>query len=286
MIRVKGLEKSFRSHQVIKGVSLDIPQHQCTALIGTNGAGKSTLINLIIGHLKPDAGNILDVNNVLAKGKIGVMFQKTSYPPLIKVKELFHLYRQIFKTHVSLKEFKNITCFNKETLDQNVKQLSGGQQRILDFALTAMGQPPLIIMDEPTSSMDVNMREHFWECIEALKRKGTTIFYTSHYIEEVERVADNVVLLERGKVRFQQSPEEVKQLQPSSEIRLPLRYSNLVANLEQVVNIKLAQVISITTDRVEEVLLQLRERKVDLNDIEIRKTSLLETLTNSEEEVK
>ena len=84
-------------------------------------------------------------------------------------------------------------------MDQFACNLSGGQQRILDFALALVGKPELLILDEPTSGMDVEMRQHFWNVIEKLKMNNTTILYTSHYIEEVERMADQVMMLDKGK---------------------------------------------------------------------------------------
>ena len=104
--------------------------------------------------------------------------------------------RQLYKDAISIDEFKKITKLNDSQLNLYANHLSGGQQRILDFGLCLIGKPKLLILDEPTAAMDVEMREHFWTMIGKLKKENVSIFYTSHYIEEVERMADKVIFLD------------------------------------------------------------------------------------------
>ncbi|CAM3035225.1 ABC transporter ATP-binding protein [Staphylococcus argensis] len=200
MIEIKHLEKGFQKKQVLKDVNFNIPSGECTALIGKNGAGKSTLINILIGELKQSKGDIQDPQRLLAKDHLGILFQTSQFPKVIKVKELYHLYAKIVKNPISLKQFQDVTHFTEQQLNQFANRLSGGQQRILAFALAIVGRPQLLIMDEPTSAMDVEMRSHFWKIITQFKQQGTTIFYTSHYIEEVERMADRIVVLDEGSI--------------------------------------------------------------------------------------
>src|SRR5699024_11675122 len=105
----------------------------------------------------------------------------------MKIKKLFILYKSFYKQIISIEDFKKITRFNDEKLEQFASKLSGGERRILDFTLSIIGKPNFVILDEPTSAMDTEMRKHFWVVIDQMKKEGKTIFYTSHYIEEVER---------------------------------------------------------------------------------------------------
>ncbi len=99
-----------------------------------------------------------------------------------------------------MEEIIELTKFDSSQLNQFVNKLSGGQQRLLDFVLSLIGQPQLILLDEPTSTMDIEIREYFWSIIENLKEDNRTILYTSHYIEEVERMSDKIILIENGEI--------------------------------------------------------------------------------------
>ncbi|WP_198673276.1 ATP-binding cassette domain-containing protein, partial [Staphylococcus epidermidis] len=178
MIELRHISKSFKKHNVLEDISINIKNNCCTALIGKNGAGKSTLIDIIVGNNHYDSGQIADKSNLLNKHKMGILFQKTEFPKYIKVCELLHLYQSFYQTFISFHQFKEITQFSDRQMDQFACNLSGGQQRILDFALALVGKPELLILDEPTSGMDVEMRQHFWNVIEKLKMNNTTILYT------------------------------------------------------------------------------------------------------------
>ncbi|MDU2697587.1 MAG: ABC transporter ATP-binding protein, partial [Staphylococcus epidermidis] len=219
MIELRHISKSFKKHNVLEDISINIKNNCCTALIGKNGAGKSTLIDIIVGNNHYDSGQIADKSNLLNKHKMGILFQKTEFPKYIKVCELLHLYQSFYQTFISFHQFKEITQFSDRQMDQFACNLSGGQQRILDFALALVGKPELLILDEPTSGMDVEMRQHFWNVIEKLKMNNTTILYTSHYIEEVERMADQVMMLDKGKIQLDDAPENIKRNQSYSVIR-------------------------------------------------------------------
>lgn len=284
MIEVKHLKKAFQKKQVLKDVNFNIPSGECTALIGKNGAGKSTLIDILIGDLERNTGMIQDTQQLLSKSHLGILFQKAQFPKVMKVKELYQLYAKIVKHPISLEAFQDITRFTKHQPNQFADQLSGGQQRILGFALAILGRPKLLIMDEPTSAMDVEMRSHFWNVIERLKQQGTTIFYTSHYIEEVERMADRIVVLDKGIVTTEATPQDLKQKQSYSVISLPKNWANELEQLQTVEKFQQDKLLRLTTIRVEATLKELVTHGVNLNDIEITKSSLLDTLFQNDEE--
>ena len=175
MIEVKGIKKQFGKKLVLNDINLKIQNGKCTAFIGKNGAGKSTLIDIIIGNLTPNEGQIIDKSELLDPSKMAILFQKTQFPKMIKVKELFYLHHALYPQAMSLKTFKALTLFDDAQLNQMANKLSGGQQRLLDFALALVGHPQLLILDEPTAAMDIETREYFWQVIQHLKDQGTTI---------------------------------------------------------------------------------------------------------------
>lgn len=214
---------------------------------------------------------------------MGILFQKTEFPKYIKVCELLHLYQSFYQTFISFHQFKEITQFSDLQMNQFACNLSGGQQRILDFALALVGKPELLILDEPTSAMDVEMRQHFWNVIEKLKMNNTTILYTSHYIEEVERMADQVMMLDKGKIQLDDSPENIKRNQSYSLIRIPCKYQELINQLKHKYEIKLIKNrYEIKTTDVSDVLQLLKQYHVNFNKIEILKKSLLEVMFSND----
>ena len=279
MIQIRHLSKKYDGKTVLKDISINIEEGICTALIGKNGAGKSTLINILINHLKADTGDIIDKDNLLNLNHIGVLFQKTSFPRLIKVKELYKLFCQLYKNAISIDEFKRITKFDDRQLNLYANNLSGGQQRILDFGLSLIGKPKLLILDEPTAAMDIEMREHFWTIVRKLKKENVSIFYTSHYIEEVERMADKVIFLEQGVIKLNDSPRNILTNQRYSIIKVPNTIGNILQNLTNYFDVKEEDtMLKIKTSNVKKVISYLEKLNVNLNDITIEKQTLLETI--------
>lgn len=287
MIKIQELTKNYRNSNVVDHVTFNIEEGECTELIGTNGAGKSTLIDMIIGDRKANSGQIIDHNKLLNSNKLSIMFQKTNFPESIKVKELYKLFSGLYKDSIDFETFCAMTRFDKQQLDQYANKLSGGQKRILDFALSLIGKPKCIFLDEPTSAMDVQMRNHFWDIITNLKNKGVTIFYTSHYIEEVERMADKVIVLEKGKVVIDDHPDKIRERKQPSMINLPIHYKVKIQGIKRYCKCHVLfqnNKVTIETTNVRGIVEYLNNINVDLNEIEITKESLLDTILNKGDE--
>ncbi|PTJ17149.1 ABC transporter ATP-binding protein [Staphylococcus simulans] len=283
MIKVNGVTKSFHNTKAIDHVSFEIKEGECIALIGVNGAGKSTLIDLILGNLVPDEGRI--ERDSAIQNNIGVLFQKSIFNEWVKVKELYAFYSSVYKNALDYNKFKTLTQFTDKQLNQYATKLSGGQQRLLDFILMLTGQPLLIFLDEPTSAMDAKTRRYFWNIINDLKARGITILYTTHYIEEVEKVADRVIVLKQGKIMNDSSPSQLKHLDKTSTIYLPEQFESIIQNQTQLSYQKDQSELQIKTDAVQKVLQQLIEIDIDLNELEIKKSSLEDYVFESEGEI-
>lgn len=283
MIKVNGVTKSFHNTKAIDHVSFEIKEGECIALIGVNGAGKSTLIDLILGNLVPDEGRI--ERDSAIQNNIGVLFQKSIFNEWVKVKELYAFYSSVYKKALDYNKFKTLTQFTDKQLNQYATKLSGGQQRLLDFILMLTGQPLLIFLDEPTSAMDAKTRRYFWNIINDLKARGITILYTTHYVEEVEKVADRVIVLKQGKIMNDSSPSQLKHLDKTSTIYLPEQFESIIQNQTQLSYQKDQSELQIKTDAVQKVLQQLIEIDIDLNELEIKKSSLEDYVFESEGEI-
>ncbi|MGO2548145.1 ABC transporter ATP-binding protein [Mammaliicoccus vitulinus] len=284
MIDVQQVTKVYHDKKVVNGVSFQINEGECTALIGPNGAGKSTLIDMIIGDRHPNDGKIVSDDHQLDKKRMGILFQTTAFPDVIKVKELFKLYKSFYKDTISIEDFKEITRFRDDKLEQFASKLSGGERRILDFALAIIGKPEFLILDEPTSAMDTEMRKHFWKVIEQMKQEGKTIFYTSHYIEEVERMADRVVVLNKGELVMDSTPRAIRHSEHKTHIQIPLSSKHIIEYLENVSVEETKDVLIITTQDINPVMKTFMKHNMDFNEIEISKESLMDTIFSKNEE--
>ncbi|HCI5062451.1 ABC transporter ATP-binding protein [Staphylococcus aureus] len=285
LIQISNINKSFKKKRVLKNISFDIEKGTCIALIGKNGAGKSTLVDILSNKIIADDGVILDTDKLLQSENRSIMFQKTMFPDQLKVIEIIKLYQSFYENPLTLDVIIELTKFNSNQLNQFANKLSGGQQRLLDFVISLIGQPQLILLDEPTSNMDIEMREYFWSIIAKLKEENRTILYTSHYIEKVERMSDKIILIENGEVKLNDDTSHFK-VNQQSEITLSDEY---LSKLKQDANeLKILMnhngTIKILTSNVSDTILYLLQHHINLNDIEIHKVSIIDTYFNNKKQ--
>ncbi|UXV48759.1 ABC transporter ATP-binding protein [Staphylococcus aureus] len=285
LIQISNINKSFKKKRVLKNISFDIEKGTCIALIRKNGAGKSTLVDILSNKIIADDGVILDTDKLLQSENRSIMFQKTMFPDQLKVIEIIKLYQSFYENPLTLDVIIELTKFNSKQLNQFANQLSGGQQRLLDFVISLIGQPQLILLDEPTSNMDIEMREYFWSIIAKLKEENRTILYTSHYIEEVERMSDKIILIENGEIKLNDDTSHIK-VNQQSEITLSDEY---LSKLKQEANeLKILKnhngTIKILTSNVSDTILYLLQHHINLNDIEIHKVSIIDTYFNNKKQ--
>jgi len=209
----RSCEKRYGSHLALQHLNLDLRRGSITALLGPNGAGKSTAIRLILGLSKPSSGSVLlfgeDPTRRRARQQIGVMLQSGQVPDTLTVRELLHLFRSYYEKPLSLAELLELADLH-EVAKRRFRALSGGQKQRTLFAIALAGNPQLLFLDEPTVGMDVVARRLFWQQIAELKEQGKTILLTTHYLEEAQALADRVVILNRGQLIADTTPEELR----------------------------------------------------------------------------
>lgn len=285
MIQISNINKSFKKKRVLKNISFDIEKGTCVALIGKNGAGKSTLVDILSNKIIADDGVIFDKDNLLQSENRSIMFQKTIFPDQLKVIEIIILYQSFYENPLTLDVIIELTKFNSNQLNQFANQLSGGQQRLLDFVISLIGQPQLILLDEPTSNMDIEMREYFWSIIAKLKEENRTILYTSHYIEEVERMSDKIILIENGEIKLNDSTSHIRTNQ-QSQITLSDEYKRKLKpdKDDLVIQKNHNGTIKIITSNVNDTILYLQQLHINLDDIEIQKVSIVDSYFNNKKQ--
>ncbi|MBU5592556.1 ABC transporter ATP-binding protein [Clostridium sp. MSJ-4] len=245
IVEIKNLVKRYGEMLAIDNLNLDIKEGDIFGLLGPNGAGKTTLINSMIGLTKVDSGSvnifgknikdeIMDIkkNLGIVPQEIALYEELTAYENLMFFGRLYDLKGSALKT--AAKEALEFTGI-WDRKDQIVKEYSGGMKRRLNIACAIIHRPKLIIMDEPTVGIDPQSRNHILNSVKTLREEGATIIYTSHYMEEVESICNNVAILDKGRVIALGSKEELKDFVYTEE-RINVKIIN--ANFTMVEGIK------------------------------------------------
>ena len=207
-IKIENLCKNYNSKIALDNINLEIPKGSFFALLGPNGAGKSTMINIIAGLTKKTSGKItienydLDLQTNLAKRKIGVVPQEIILDVFFNVYEALEIYAGYYGIRPA--ERKTMEIINSVGLTDKMhslpRQLSGGMKRRLLVAKAMVHAPEVLILDEPSAGVDLNLREDLWKYLIELNKNGTTIILTTHYLEEAERLCDYVSFINKGKI--------------------------------------------------------------------------------------
>jgi ABC-2 type transport system ATP-binding protein len=207
-IHVSELCKRFRDIQALDGVSLDIQAGEFFGLLGPNGAGKTTLISILAGLSRADSGHAAIMGHDVvrdyrqARRALGVVPQELVYDPFFNVRETLHIQSGFF----GLKHNDNwideiMYCLDlTQHADKNTQSLSGGMKRRLLVAQALVHKPPVIVLDEPTAGVDVDLRRSLWEFIKRLNREGHTILLTTHYLEEAQALCGRIAMLKSGRI--------------------------------------------------------------------------------------
>ncbi len=216
-IEVSGLKKTYPGKppvEAVRGIDLQVPRGECFGVLGPNGAGKTTTIEILEGLMPPTAGEVSVLGLKWAsdgqkiREQIGVSLQETQMSDKLSVGEVVSMFRSFYKDGLAPSRAIELVGLQEKTKAW-VKKLSGGQKQRLAVACAIVGSPQLLFLDEPTTGLDPTNRRQLWEIINRFKEDGRTIMLTTHYMEEAERLCDQVAIVDQGKIITQGSPREL-----------------------------------------------------------------------------
>jgi ABC-2 type transport system ATP-binding protein len=288
VIEVQDLRMSYGQAEVLAGLDLEIHAGEVFAFLGANGAGKTTTVEILEGYRRRTSGqvSVLGVDPETAgeewRARIGVVLQESKPEPELTVEECVALYAGYYPRARSIRETLDLVGL-ADRLTSRCGQLSGGQRRRLDVALALIGDPELLFLDEPTTGFDPSARHAAWDVIAGLRDLGKTIFLTTHYMEEAERLADKIAVIASGEVVAQGTAASIgERATKASSVRFTLPSSMSRADLPPSVA---SAVITCTDGKVEAkasrplplvgaLAAWARERCVDLPDLEVTRPTL------------
>ena len=212
-IRLTTLTKSFGEVRAVRGVDLTIEPGQTLALLGPNGAGKTTTIDMVLGLTRPDTGTVsvfgMRPDEAVAAGLVGGMLQTGSMIQYLSVRELITMVASLYPHPLAVTDVLSLTGVS-EFADRPTTKLSGGQTQRVRVAIALVADPDLLVLDEPTEALDVEGRRDFWTSMRDVATRGKTIIFATHYLEEADAFADRVVLMARGRIVADGTPNEIK----------------------------------------------------------------------------
>jgi ABC-2 type transport system ATP-binding protein len=229
-VSVTGLRKAYGKQVVLDGVDLSMGEGEVLALLGPNGAGKTTIVRILSTLIQPDAGTATVMGFDLrseagaVRGVIGVTGQFSAVDNLLTGEENLLLMGRLLHLPAAERRARASQLLERFDLVEAAKQTpatySGGMTRRLDIAMTLMGRPRLIFLDEPTTGLDPRSRQMMWQLIRGLVAEGVTILLTTQYLEEADQLADRIAMLDRGRIVAEGTPQELKRRMPGAHIQL------------------------------------------------------------------
>lgn len=268
----------------LDGLDLAIGPGQCVALLGPNGAGKSTSVALLTGRLRPDAGEAFlfegDPRALAGRGRMGVMLQTAGLPNTLSVREQIDLFRGYYRKPRSLEEVVRLAGLDGLE-KRRCGALSGGQQRRVQFALAIAGRPDFLVLDEPTTGMDIDARRALWSAVRSEIARGCAVLLTTHHLDEAEALADRIVVIDHGQVIADGTPEAIKARVSGVAIRCRTRLSDdeLVA-LARVTGVSRdGGKVTLLTTSAPATLRELLARDETVDDLTVSGASLEDAVT-------
>lgn len=225
-IRVQGLEKSYKKVRALRGVDFDVARGSIFALLGSNGAGKTTVVKILSTLLKADAGSV-SVNGFDAATQAADVRESISLTGQFAAVDEILSGRENLVLVAHLRHLKDPGRIADDLLDRfsltdaaarRVSTYSGGMRRRLDIAMSLVGNPQIIFLDEPTTGLDPEARIEVWEAVRELAGQGTTVLLTTHYLDEAEQLADRIAILREGRIVVNGTLSELKQMLPPTKV--------------------------------------------------------------------
>jgi len=275
VISIKGLRKSYGETEAVRGIDLEVERGEIFAFLGPNGAGKTTTVEILEGYRKRSGGEVSVLGEDPERAgrewreRIGIVLQSGRLDPYLTVRESLDLYAGYFRAPRPTEEVIALVGLEGKA-DERASRLSGGQQRRLDVGMALVGDPELLFLDEPTTGFDPSARRQAWDVIAGLRDLGKTVFLTTHYMDEAQRLADRVTIIAAGEIVARGTPEDLGERESgettiryrSNGREVVLRTKTPVRALHELTEKALAQGeelegLEVTRPSLEDVYLQL-----------------------------
>jgi ABC-2 type transport system ATP-binding protein len=225
-VRLDGVTRDFGSVHAVRGIDLEIQPGEMVAFLGPNGAGKTTTIDMILGLTRPSSGTVevfgMEPRKAIARGLVAAVMQSGGLLKDLTVRETVRYTASLFAGTLPADEVLE-TAGITAIADRKVAKCSGGEQQRLRFAMALLSDPALLLLDEPTTGMDVEGRRSFWAAIRKDARQGRAVLFATHYLEEADQYADRIVLISNGLVVADGTGSEIKALATGRVVRANLR---------------------------------------------------------------
>ena len=276
LLEARDLVKLFPGVRAVDGISFQLARGQCFGLLGPNGAGKTTTLEMLEGISEPTAGQIVYQGRTLDRSfreDIGIQFQSTALQDFQTVRESLEMFASLYQRTADLGELIGM-CNLADILDRDTRKLSGGQRQRLLLAIALVNDPGLVFLDEPTTGLDPQSRRNFWGLIETVRRRGKTVLLTTHYMEEAQRLCDEIAIVDRGRIIARGKPRDlVREHFPAVVVRLPAGAWPSGARLPA--NSELRDgYIELFTEEVPPLLEQLELAGANLNELKVESPNL------------
>ncbi len=282
------VKKNFGKLEALKGIDLTIDEGEFFALLGPNGAGKSTLINILAGLMKPTSGSIkvmghdviVDYQN--ARRSLGIVPQELVFDPFFNVREMLRFQAGYFGKGRENDDWIDEVIEGLDLQDKantNMRMLSGGMKRRALIAQALVHKPPVIILDEPTAGVDVELRKKLWQFIKKLNQKGHTIVLTTHYLEEAETFCSRVAMMDQGKVvALDKTRNLLKRFSAKNlNLRLDLQDKKIPASIQRLIQMTDQNFVTFLLKDITEVefiISELKKSKIAILDMELKNSDL------------
>jgi len=282
------VKKNFGKLEALKGIDLVIEEGEFFALLGPNGAGKSTLINILAGLAKPSSGSIKVMGHDViqdyqnARRSLGVVPQELVFDPFFNVREMLRFQAGYFGKGRENDDWIDEVIEGldlQEKTNTNMRMLSGGMKRRALIAQALVHKPPVIVLDEPTAGVDVELRKRLWQFIKKLNQKGHTIVLTTHYLEEAETLCSRVAMMDQGKVvALDKTRNLLKRFSAKNlNLRLDLKNKKIPVSVQKFIQSSDHSLITFLLEEIAEVefiMSELKKSKIKILDMELTNSDL------------
>lgn len=276
-LEARRLVKEYPGVRAVDDVSFAVPEGYCFGLLGPNGAGKTTTIEIIEGVTPATSGEVWYRGEPAGRRfreEVGIQFQNTALQDFLKVGETLEMFQRLYDRRGDLDSIIE-DCALGDLLERDNRKLSGGQRQRLLLAVALVNEPRIVFLDEPTTGLDPQARRNFWELVQRIRERGTTIILTTHYMDEAQVLCDEIAIMDSGRIIAQGHPEGLLRERYKNVI-IELPATDVLGSLEGLNyrHVETRDLVEIETDDVNRSLAELSARQAPLERLRIRQPNL------------